>query len=82
VHGPATAGGLPVETEGSAILGVFDDVQRAPHAAEPDAPRLEIRGSEFMSAVEVRMRLPGETERERRLRERRDLHATRRQLRS
>lgn len=74
--------GLPVETEGSAILGVFDDVQRAPQTAEPDAPRLRIRGSAFMSAVEVRMRLPGETEAEHRLRERQDLRAARRQLRS
>jgi hypothetical protein len=74
--------GLPVETEGSAVLGVFDDVQRAPHTAEPDAPRLKVRGSAFMSAVEIRMRLPGETEREHRLRARRDLRAARRQLRS
>jgi hypothetical protein len=74
--------GLPVETEGSAILGVFDDVQRAPQTAEPDAPRLKVRGSAFMSAVEIRMRLPGETEQEHRLRERRELGATRRQLRS
>jgi hypothetical protein len=56
--------GLAVETDGSAIMGTFDDISRAPTNPDPDAPLLRIHGMAFMSAVEVKMRLPGESERQ------------------
>lgn len=65
--------GLAVSTEGVAIMGSFEHVDRAPAQPDPEAPLLRIRGLAFMSSVEIRMRLPGETEREahRRLRQER-----------
>jgi hypothetical protein len=62
--------GLAVETDGAAFLGSFDDIHRAPRNADPDAPLLRIHGLAVMCAVEIRMRLPGETERQHRQRER------------
>jgi hypothetical protein len=63
--------GLAVETEGSAIMGSFEHVDRAPREPDPEAPLLRVRGLVFMGSVEIRMRLPGESERaaRRRLRE-------------
>lgn len=65
--------GLSVETEGVAIMGSFEHVDRAPAHPDPDAPLLRVRGLAFMSSVEIKMRLPGETERDahRRLRQER-----------
>jgi hypothetical protein len=65
--------GLAVTMEGSAIMGSFEHVDRAPAQPDPDAPLLRIRGLAVMSSVEIRMRLPGESEREahRRLRQER-----------
>jgi hypothetical protein len=54
--------GLAVETEGSAIMGTFEHVDRAPAHPDPDAPLLRIRGLAVMGSVEIKMRLPGETE--------------------
>ena len=54
--------GLAVETEGVAIMGSFEHVDRAPAHPDPDAPLLRVRGFAFMSSVEIKMRLPGETE--------------------
>jgi Cell wall-active antibiotics response 4TMS YvqF/Domain of unknown function (DUF1707) len=56
--------GLAVETEGVAIMGSFEHVDRAPAHPDPDAPLLRVRGFAFMSSVEIKMRMPGETERE------------------
>jgi hypothetical protein len=56
--------GLAVSTEGVAIMGSFEHVDRAPAQPDPEAPLLRIRGLAVMSSVEIRMRLPGETERE------------------
>jgi hypothetical protein len=56
--------GLAVETEGMAIMGTFEHVDRAPAHPDPDAPLLRIRGLAVMSSVEIKMRLPGETERD------------------
>jgi hypothetical protein len=65
--------GLAVETEGAAIMGSFEHVDRAPAQPDPDAPLLRVRGLAFMGSVEIRMRLPGESERQahRRLRQER-----------
>jgi hypothetical protein len=54
--------GLAVETEGTAFMGTFEHVDRAPAHPDPDAPLLRVRGRAIMSAVEIKMRLPGETE--------------------
>jgi hypothetical protein len=62
--------GLAVETDGSAIMGTFDDITRAPAHPDPEAPLLRIHGLAFMSAVEVKMRLPGESERQHHQRQR------------
>jgi hypothetical protein len=56
--------GLAVETEGVAIMGSFEHVDRAPAHPDPEAPLLRVRGFAFMSSVEIKMRLPGESERD------------------
>lgn len=56
--------GLAVETEGVAIMGSFEHVDRAPAHADPEAPLLRVRGLAVMSSVEIKMRMPGETERD------------------
>jgi hypothetical protein len=56
--------GLAVETEGSAIMGSFEHVDRAPAHPDPDAPLLRVRGLALMGSVEIKMRLPGETDRD------------------
>jgi len=56
--------GLAVETEGSAIMGSFEHVDRAPAHPDPDAPLLRVHGLAFMGSVEIKMRLPGETDRD------------------
>jgi hypothetical protein len=65
--------GLAVSTEGVAIMGSFEHVDRAPAHPDPEAPLLRIHGLAVMSSVEIRMRLPGESERDahRRLRQER-----------
>lgn len=54
---------LAVETEGTAIMGSFEHVDRAPRNPDPEAPILRVRGRVVMGSVEIRMRLPGESER-------------------
>jgi hypothetical protein len=56
--------GLAVETEGVAIMGSFEHVDRAPAHPDPEAPLLRVRGRVIMGSVEIKMRLPGESERE------------------
>jgi hypothetical protein len=56
--------GLAVEMEGSAIMGAFEHLDRAPAQPDPDAPLLRIRGRIVMGAVQIRMQLPGESERD------------------
>jgi hypothetical protein len=56
--------GLAVETEGTAFMGTFEHVDRAPAHPDPGAPLLRVRGLAVMSSVEIKMRLPGETERD------------------
>ena len=45
-------------------MGSFEHVDRAPPTLDPEAPLLRVRGVAFMGSVEIRMRLPGESERE------------------
>lgn len=52
--------GLSVATDGSAFMGVFEQVHRAPPQPDPNQPLLRIHGRAIMSAVEVKLRLPGE----------------------
>lgn len=52
--------GLSVATDGSALMGVFEQVHRAPPHPDPNMPLLRIHGRAVMSAVEVKLRLPGE----------------------
>jgi hypothetical protein len=54
-------------------MGTFDHIDRAPADPEPDAPLLRIHERAFMSAVEVKMRLPGETDRQHHQRRRAEL---------
>jgi len=56
--------GLAVETDGSAIMGTFEHVDRASANPDPDAPLLRIHGLAIMGSVEIKMRLPGEGERD------------------
>lgn len=73
--------GLAVQMHGSAIMGGFADVDRAPANPDPDAPLLRVRGLTMMGGVNISMRLPGESERGARHRERRALRADRREQR-
>ena len=52
--------GLSVATDGGAFMGVFEQVHRAPPHPDPDQPLLRIHGRAIMSAVEVKLQLPGE----------------------
>jgi hypothetical protein len=73
--------GLAVQMHGSAIMGGFADVDRAPANPDPDAPLLRVRGLTMMGGVNVSMRLPGESERGARRRTRRELRANGREQR-
>jgi hypothetical protein len=71
--------GLAVEVQGTAIMGGFQNVNRAPPTPDPDAPLLRVRGLAVMGGVDISMRLPGESERQahrrRRLEQRRERRA-------
>jgi hypothetical protein len=71
--------GLAVETHGSAIMGGFQDVHRAPAHPDPGAPLLRVHGFVVMGGVDIQMRLSGEGDRDGRRREKRELRAQRRQ---
>ena len=72
--------GLAVETHGFGFMGGFEGVDQVGVDTDPDAPRLLIRGMAIMGAVEVAVRLPGETARDAR-RRRRELRRRNRQKR-
>jgi hypothetical protein len=74
--------GLSVETHGSAIMGTFEEINRAPTNPDPDAPLLRIHGRAFMSAVDIQMRLPGESAGQTHYRQRRELREQRKAQRS
>jgi hypothetical protein len=73
--------GLAVQMHGSAIMGGFADVNRAPAYPDPDAPLLRVHGLAMMGGVNVEMRLPGESERGARRREKQQLREERRSQR-
>lgn len=77
--------GLAVEVSGTAIMGGFQNINRAPAHPDPDAPLLRIRGVAIMGGVDITLRLPGESEhqahRRQRLESHRDRHALRDQRR-
>jgi hypothetical protein len=56
--------GLAVETDGVAILGGFEHAEDADPNTDPNAPFLRVRGVALLGGVEVKIRHPGETERE------------------
>lgn len=72
--------GVHLESSGFALMGAFDDETEGSHPAREDQPILRLSGFALMGAVEVQVRLPGESAREaraRRKRERRDADPTR-----
>jgi hypothetical protein len=73
--------GLAVQTDGSAFMGGFQQVNRAPAHPDPDAPLLRVHGFAIMGGVDVQMRLPGESEDEAHHRHRRADRDGRRALR-
>jgi hypothetical protein len=73
--------GLAVETHGSAIMGGFQEVNRAPLHPDDNAPLLRVHGFVFMGGVDIRMRLPGETDRDAHRRQKRELKDKRREER-
>ncbi len=73
--------GLAVETHGSAIMGGFAEVNRAPTHPEEDAPLLRVHGFVMMGGVDIQMRLPGESDRDANRRQRRELKENRRKER-
>lgn len=72
--------GLAVEVHGTAVMGGFQNVNRAPPTPDPDAPLLRVRGIAVMGGVDISMRLPGETERGARRRQRLEQRRQRRAL--
>ena len=64
--------GLAVEVNGAAVMGGFQNVNRSPPTPDPDAPLLRVRGIAIMGGVDISMRLPGESDRKARLRQRQE----------
>lgn len=62
--------GLAVECEGTAILGQVEELHRAPPAPDPERPLLRVTGTFMLAQLEITTRLPGETRRAARRRER------------
>ena len=66
---------LAVECDGVAILGGFEHTDRAPPRPDPDLPLLRIKGVAFMGGFSISTRLPGESARQARRREKRERRA-------
>jgi Cell wall-active antibiotics response 4TMS YvqF/Domain of unknown function (DUF1707) len=73
--------GLAVEVHGTAIMGGFQNVNRAPAHPDPGAPLLRVHGIAIMGGVDIHMRLPGENDRAARRRQRLEDRDARRALR-
>lgn len=63
---------LSVECDATAILGGFEEIHRAPLSPEPDRRILRITGTAILGGVEIHTRLPGESKRDARRRNRRE----------
>jgi hypothetical protein len=74
--------GLAVQTHGTAIMGGFQEVNRAPAHPDPEAPLLRVHGFAMMGGVDIKMRLPGEGERAAHRREKLERHAEKRAQRA
>jgi DUF1707 SHOCT-like domain/Cell wall-active antibiotics response LiaF, C-terminal len=74
--------GLAVQTDGSALMGGFQQVNRASSHPDPDAPLLRVHGFAIMGGVDVQMRLPGESEHEAQHRQRGTTREERKSLRA
>lgn len=70
--------GLAVETHGSAIMGGFQEVNRTPTHPDENAPLLRVHGFVIMGGVDIRMRLPGESDRDAHRRQKREIKERRR----
>ncbi len=76
VHGFAIMGGVQVlvpldvrvECSGIGIMGGFDHKGTVTSTTDPEAPVIRVTGVAIMGGVEVRVRYPGETARDARLR--------------
>ena len=66
---------LSVECNATAIMAGFEEVHRAPPSPEPDRRVLRITGTAVFAGVEIHTRLPGESRREARKRNRREAKA-------
>jgi hypothetical protein len=62
--------GMSIDSGGIAIMGGFAHMNPIPMTFDPDAPRLRINGFVLMGGVEVYVRLPGESAKDARHRQR------------
>jgi hypothetical protein len=63
---------LAVESNGAAIMGGFEHIDRAPVTIEPGSTVLRISGFALMGGVSIETRLPGESSRQARRRRKRE----------
>ncbi|MBP9204026.1 MAG: DUF1707 and DUF2154 domain-containing protein [Kofleriaceae bacterium] len=66
---------LAVESDATAIMGGFEGMDRGRGTPDPDRPLLRITGLVIMGGVEITTRMPGETRREARKREKQEAKA-------
>lgn len=69
---------LSVECSATAILGGFEELHRAPVSPEPERRILRVTGVAIMGGVDIQTRLPGESRRDARRRDRREAKALKR----
>jgi hypothetical protein len=69
---------LAVESNGNAVLGSFEGLDRAPEHPSPDRPLLRIQGTAMFGSVEIETRLVGESGGEAWARKREERRALRR----
>ena len=60
--------GMNVDVSGFALMGGFGHNNTQPEVPSPNAPLLKIHGFAMMGGVEVQVRMPGETEKDARVR--------------
>ena len=71
---------MAVEVDGMAVLGGFENHSDTPLRSDPNIPTLRVRGFAVLGGVEVRVQLPGETNREAKRRRRLEKKEGRRKL--